>query len=364
MSTTFTASLTCGGVRKNVLLYPGVPLDELKSILAASFHTSANIVGLKDESRGIHFPLSLLSKSPANFQQGTYDLVLVKSAGSSSDAVEEDGSLIYDLGGYNVHELLQLFKRAAPSGSLDRESFQKCFHFIVRNKDGSAPTDYKRTIGSLNRLFNIFDKDGNGVVDAAEFMSGLSVLASGDRDDKIRAAFDLYDTNRDGFISLNEMARYLTSVFSVIAETSPHIFQQHGVDPSELGKITARQCFQEADTDHDGHLSFEEFRRWYSKPGYGEFNQMIGGQQQQKQQALPGAGASSSLPPLDEIRTISGMGLVEADDVFDIFQEVAPHGDITPQLFEKAIRQVASLDPSYSAGRDEQLAILSVELIR
>ena len=46
---------------------------------------------------------------------------------------------------------------------------------------------------------------GNGVVDFTELASGLSVLCGGSRDDKVRAAFDLYDLNGDGFISLDEV---------------------------------------------------------------------------------------------------------------------------------------------------------------
>ena len=41
----------------------------------------------------------------------------------------------------------------------------------------------------------------------------MSVLCSGSRESKIRAAFELYDINNDGFISLNEMTKYMKSVF-------------------------------------------------------------------------------------------------------------------------------------------------------
>ena len=50
----------------------------------------------------------------------------------------------------------------------------------------------------LDRLFCIFDTNGNGTVEVNELASGLSVLASGTRDAKVEAAFSLYDTNGDG----------------------------------------------------------------------------------------------------------------------------------------------------------------------
>ena len=56
----------------------------------------------------------------------------------------------------------------------------------------------------LYRLFDVFD-DGDGVVDRKLFFSGLTVLCDGERDSKIRAAFDLYDEDKDGFISLEQV---------------------------------------------------------------------------------------------------------------------------------------------------------------
>lgn len=80
----------------------------------------------------------------------------------------------------------------------------------------------------FTRLFEMFDRrERNGVVDVTEFLGGVSVLASGERDEKIRLTFELYDVDNDGFISIAEMVKYLTSVFQVIEETSPELFQQN-----------------------------------------------------------------------------------------------------------------------------------------
>lgn len=42
------------------------------------------------------------------------------------------------------------------------------------------------------RLFNIFDSDGNGVVDKNELKIGMSLLSPGTHQDKIKAAFDVF----------------------------------------------------------------------------------------------------------------------------------------------------------------------------
>ena len=42
------------------------------------------------------------------------------------------------------------------------------------------------------RLFNVFDRDGNGLVDKNELKIGMSLLSPGSQEDKIKAAFALY----------------------------------------------------------------------------------------------------------------------------------------------------------------------------
>ena len=108
-------------------------------------------------------------------------------------------------------------------------------------------------------MFDLFDMDGNGVVDFSELASGLSVLCGGSRDDKAKAAFSLFDYNGDGYISLEEMTRYLASVFKVMYETQP-VRLSKWVSAEDLATVTAEQAFEDADLNHDGRLSFEEFQ--------------------------------------------------------------------------------------------------------
>ncbi len=59
----------------------------------------------------------------------------------------------------------------------------------------ALPTDpeVRKTLPTLfHSLFDIFDADGNGVVDMAELGAGLSVLCGGNADDKIAASFELF----------------------------------------------------------------------------------------------------------------------------------------------------------------------------
>jgi Ca2+-binding EF-hand superfamily protein len=77
----------------------------------------------------------------------------------------------------------------------------------------------------------------------------------------------LFDLNDDGFISLGEMTTYLTSVFKVLYESNNGTKKAIGVSADELGKITAEEAFVECDLNHDGRLSFDEFKKWYTNSG-------------------------------------------------------------------------------------------------
>ena len=136
----------------------------------------------------------------------------------------------------DISQLMGIFNRHAPHGVVNETLFEDCFQEFIQQSNFKSP-ERVRLAGMLQDMFEAFDTDKNGVVDSKEFLSGLTVLCAGNREDKILAAFRLYDANNDGFISFEEMVKYLTSVFTVIYHNSKELFEEHGVAPSELGKL-------------------------------------------------------------------------------------------------------------------------------
>ncbi|CAM9603582.1 unnamed protein product, partial [Phaeothamnion confervicola] len=118
----------------------------------------------------------------------------------------------------------------------------------------------------LGRLFDAMDAADEGRVSVRELASGLGVLCGGSRDEKVRAAFELFATDHDGCISLQQMTRYLTSVFRVLYETSPGYEDGLGLEPERLAEAVTLQAFQDLGTGGDGRISFREFSRWYTRP--------------------------------------------------------------------------------------------------
>ena len=136
---------------------------------------------------------------------------------------------------------MELFANATDEeGYISQEAFEECFEELVGAGPGLSSADEDKVRLVLGRLYDIFDTDGNGVVDFTELSTGLTVLCGGQRDEKARAAFNLYDYNGDGVISLEEMTRYLTSVFKVMYETQAGTAERMGVSAEELAAVTAQ----------------------------------------------------------------------------------------------------------------------------
>ena len=57
----------------------------------------------------------------------------------------------------------------------------------------------------IDQNFRAFDKDGSGFVDFVEYVTALSVFQKGDPEERLRLLFDLYDTDKSGKLSYNEI---------------------------------------------------------------------------------------------------------------------------------------------------------------
>ncbi|OQR93754.1 hypothetical protein ACHHYP_02298 [Achlya hypogyna] len=78
---------------------------------------------------------------------------------------------------------------------------------------GNGVTTIGETISSsaslIKRLYDVFDKDGNGTIDFREFIIGLNSLVQGSLEQKLDTLFAVYDKDGSGTISVSELVLVL-----------------------------------------------------------------------------------------------------------------------------------------------------------
>ncbi|XP_060028794.1 calcineurin B homologous protein 2 [Erinaceus europaeus] len=181
-------------------------------------------------------------------------------SGSSHTATIPDLDDIRRETGFSQASLLRLYRR---------------FRTLDQNKKGYLSRTDLEQIGALavnplgDRIIDSFFPDGNLKVDFAGFVRVLAHFRPIEEEDtgnqdpkepeplnsrmnKLRFAFQLYDLDRDGKISRQEMLQVLRLMVGV------------QVTEEQLESITDRTV-QEADEDGDGAVSFHEFAKSLEK---------------------------------------------------------------------------------------------------
>ena len=122
------------------------------------------------------------------------------------------------------------------------------------------------SLQAVQEVFEFFDFDGNGRIDALELIGGCALLSAGTEEQKLEAGFHAFDVDGDGFISMDEMYKFLVAVFrvvlsgQVIAAMKTLSVNVEGAE--DLAAATAIECFKAADLNDDGKLSIAEFKTW------------------------------------------------------------------------------------------------------
>ncbi|TPX50259.1 hypothetical protein SeLEV6574_g01007 [Synchytrium endobioticum] len=142
------------------------------------------------------------------------------------------------------------FIQDCPTGQLDRTEFQRIYKQFFPFGDSSAFAEY---------VFNVFDENSNGVIDFREFIIALSITSRGGLDEKLVWAFQLYDINRDGYITRDEMLSIVEAIYKMVG-TMVQLPADEDTPEKRVQKI-----FDLFDTDGDSRITLDEFREGSKK---------------------------------------------------------------------------------------------------
>ncbi|KAK4050037.1 Calcineurin subunit B [Microbotryomycetes sp. JL221] len=155
--------------------------------------------------------------------------------------------------GAGQSQILQEMEQSSNFSAPEIQRLKKRFMKLDKDGSGSIDKDEFLQIPQIannplaSRMIAIFDEDGSGTVDFQEFVAGLSAFSNkGEREEKLKFAFKVYDMDRDGFISNGELFLVLKMMVG------------NNLKDQQLQQIVDK-TLMEADQDGDGKLSFEEF---------------------------------------------------------------------------------------------------------
>eukprot|EP00741_Cyanophora_paradoxa_P009416 tig00000144_g9120.t1 len=151
------------------------------------------------------------------------------------------------------HEI-EAIEKASHFSQKEIRRLHRRFKRLDKDNSGDISVDEFLSIPELAsnplvlRVISIFDTDHDNTVNFKEFISALSIFSvKGDKEEKLRFAFKVYDVDEDGFISNGEL-------FTVLK-----LMVGNNLNDVQLQQIVDKTII-EADKDRDGMLSFEEFK--------------------------------------------------------------------------------------------------------
>ncbi|KAI1902548.1 hypothetical protein AGOR_G00017010 [Albula goreensis] len=136
------------------------------------------------------------------------------------------------------------FKNECPSGVVNEETFKQIYAQFFPHGDASTYAHY---------LFNAFDSAHNGSIKFEDFVMGLSILLRGSVTEKLQWTFNLYDINRDGYISKEEMTQIVSAIYDMMGKYTY---------PALKGDVPRQHVdifFQKMDKNKDGVVTLDEF---------------------------------------------------------------------------------------------------------
>eukprot|EP00794_Sanderia_malayensis_P003509 gene3509-4009_t len=158
-----------------------------------------------------------------------------------------------------ILELKSVFKRLARLSPGDQFMSKQTFlHYF--------PLEGKLA----ERLFNVFDRDNDGRIDAYEFLSGISLCLRGSLSNKCQLLFNMFDLDGDEGISEDELFNMLKPTLkaadSLAQQSSGESTDKskQSEDFSEVARLLVHEAFEECDLQQSGKLSSESFQKWLS----------------------------------------------------------------------------------------------------
>lgn len=110
------------------------------------------------------------------------------------------------------------------------------------------------TASEIARMIDEVDADGSGVIDFSEFVTLMArKVNNADKDEEIRAAFDIFDKDKSGKITCVELRAIMRALGDHLTDTEVRACNAHGLcSVTDVAQID--RMIREADSNGDGEI--------------------------------------------------------------------------------------------------------------
>ena len=138
------------------------------------------------------------------------------------------------------------FRETCPNGKMSEKKFGEMYKNHYSTGDATIYAGH---------VFRTFDKNNDGTIDFYEFIQGLSIISRGTQEQKLRWAFEMYDSDGSGSVTRREMLEIVRGIFRLAGERA-----NLPADENTPEKFT-HKLFAKLDRDNDGTITQNEFVR-------------------------------------------------------------------------------------------------------
>jgi Ca2+-binding EF-hand superfamily protein len=234
----------------------------------------------------------------------------------------------------------------------------------------------------MDKLYAMFDVNGDGLLDVEEAGCGLVLLARGITADRLRLAFDLFDVGKNDAIQKHDMRVFLRAFTRVGAEVIHGMLNRlselFGPEPSSRGELKAAEEYRTkllkrsnekleaatermievafaADVNQDHTLSWQEFELWAEEnPTFRTWVEQLGlscleSIATAEDEAAPHRGGERPVASTFRARRKFPNGTLferlRVYQVRDIFSCYATFGQLNPERFAACLRKLKIFSP-------------------
>ena len=188
---------------------------------------------------------STTSSNKVRFMEATLQrkvsLLMTMERDPRPELTKQDVEFLTENTNFTKEEITKWFTEFildCPEGTLTIEKLKEKMNIILPDENIDIVA---------NLIFSAFDKDNNGFLDFSEFIIATHCIASSSPEDKLRWAFQVYDTDNSGSITVGEIIQVFSALYA-----NEGLDQKYAVERAET-------IFGNLDVNHDGDVSEDEF---------------------------------------------------------------------------------------------------------